>query len=78
MSHIYFPEGKSRLWLIFYFPQVMLLTNQVPRLVSSHIETRRFLSHALRNKLNCNEREMAEVARPYEWNDRKSNHKAVF
>ena len=35
MSHIYFPEGKSRLWLIFYFPQVMLLTNQVPRLVSS-------------------------------------------
>ena len=37
-----------------------------------------FLSHALRNKLNCNEREMAEVARPYEWNDRKSNHKAVF
>ena len=77
MSRIYFPEGKSRLWLIFYFPQVMLLTNQVPRLVSSHIETRRFLSHALRNKLNC-EREMAEVARPYEWNDRKSNHKAVF
>ena len=50
----------------------MLLTNQVPRLVSSHIETRRFLSHALRNKLrNCDEREMAEVARPYEWNDRK-------
>ena len=42
------------------------------------VSQRRFLSHALRNKLNCNEREMAEVARPYEWNDRKSNHKAVF
>ena len=65
MAHILLPPGYA--------------TDQSgTRLVSSHIETRRFLSHALRNKLNCNEREMAEVARPYEWNDRKSNHKAVF
>ena len=36
-----------------------------------------FMSHALRNKLKSQRKEMAKVAIPYKCNDRKSNHDAV-